>query len=58
MSVPNTSTPMSFGVPWIGPLPSIATMPSTICRSGCTAADTSMIDASMPAQCSTFFGHP
>ena len=30
MSVPNTSTPMSFGVPLMGPSPSMATMPSTI----------------------------
>src|ERR1700745_1250346 len=28
-SLPITRTPLDFGVPWIGPLPSIPTMPST-----------------------------
>ena len=29
-SPPATSTPAGFGAPWIGPLPSMPTMPSTI----------------------------
>jgi hypothetical protein len=42
----------------IGPSPSIPVMPSTIASDGRTAADTSMMLASIPAQCRTFFGQP
>jgi hypothetical protein len=57
-SVPKINTPACTGVPWIGPLPCMPTMPSTICTAGRTAAATSTIAWSSPIQCRRFFGHP
>jgi hypothetical protein len=57
-SVPNTNTPACTGVPSMGPLPSIPTIPSTIWRSGRIAEATSMTASCRPAQCRTFFGQP
>ena len=57
-SVPTMITPAFTGSPWIGPLPCMPTMPSTIARPGRTAAATSRIEPLSPAQWSTFFGQP
>ena len=57
-SSPSTNTPQGLGVPWIGPFPSMPSMPSTIAKSGLAAAFISRMELSIPAQCSTFLGQP
>ncbi len=44
-----TRTPACFGVPMIGPSPSMPMIPSTIARSGFTAAVMSTIERPIPA---------
>ena len=48
----------SFAVPWIGPLPSIPTIPSTSANVRGRALFMSVMHSAIPAQCNTFLGQP
>ncbi len=57
-SAPATIAPTCFGVPWMGPLPSMPTMPSTMAKVRGNNPCRSAMHSWIPAQCSTFLGQP